>query len=179
MRSSGRKIAASPKCGPEPALAKAGGRACDRGHQAGVRLCQGALSRAQEKHSSPARDLRAGQSVHGAPASPALPTGVVCPKPWSATPCRPQYGAKTTQLPRSVASAEIEMPPIHAPAPYSDGVSRRFRRVSWRQRWQSFTLTLDKRSDKPASTGQLRKDYHEALCWAGCLGQGDSDLHCR
>jgi hypothetical protein len=27
-----------------------------------------------------------------------------------ATPCRPQYGAKTTRLPRSVAGEEIEMP---------------------------------------------------------------------
>jgi hypothetical protein len=32
----------------------------------------------------------------------------------------PQYGAKTTQLPRSVAGEEIDVPPIHAPAPYSD-----------------------------------------------------------
>ena len=43
---------------------ESGGRTFDRGHQAGVRLCQAALSRAEEKHPSPARDLRAGQSVH-------------------------------------------------------------------------------------------------------------------
>ena len=74
------------------------GRTFDRGHQAGVRLCQGALSRAEEKHSSPARHLRAGQSVHGAPASPALPTGVVCPEPGrqhrvdpNTAPKRPNY----------------------------------------------------------------------------------------
>jgi hypothetical protein len=42
------------------------GRTFDRGHQVGVRLCEGALSRAEEEHSSLARDLRAPQSVHGA-----------------------------------------------------------------------------------------------------------------
>jgi len=79
MRSSGRKIVPSPKCGPEPALAKAGGRTFDRGHQAGVRLRQGALSRAQEERSPPGRDLRIGQSVHGTSSSAALPGGVECP----------------------------------------------------------------------------------------------------
>jgi IS5 family transposase len=49
------------------------GRTFDLGHQAGVRLRQGALSRAQEERSSPARNLRAGQSVHRAPPSIALP----------------------------------------------------------------------------------------------------------
>jgi IS5 family transposase len=39
------------------------------------------LSRAHKEHPSPARHLRTGQSVHGEPASPALPTGVVCPEP--------------------------------------------------------------------------------------------------
>ena len=56
------------------------GRACDRGHQAGIRLCQGALSRAEEEHSPPAGDLRARQPVHGAPPSIALPSGVMCPQ---------------------------------------------------------------------------------------------------
>ena len=55
------------------------GRTFDRGQQAGVRLRQGALSRPQEERSSPAGDLRARQSVHGAPASVALPGGVECP----------------------------------------------------------------------------------------------------
>src|SRR5262249_51895784 len=54
------------------------GRACDRGHQTGVRLCQGALSRAHQEHPPPARDLRTGQSVYGAPPSIARPTGVIC-----------------------------------------------------------------------------------------------------
>jgi IS5 family transposase len=55
------------------------GRAFDRGHQAGVRLCQAALSRVQKERASPDRDLCAGQSVHGAPASAALPRGAVSP----------------------------------------------------------------------------------------------------
>src|SRR5881227_1610273 len=81
MRSSGRKTAPSPKCGPGACPRESGGRTCDRGHQAGIRLCQSALSRAEEEHASPARDLRAGQSVHDAPASIALRRGVVCPQP--------------------------------------------------------------------------------------------------
>ena len=52
-------------------------RASDRGHQAGVWLRQGALSRAHQERSSPARDLRARQSVHGTPTSVALPSGVM------------------------------------------------------------------------------------------------------
>src|SRR5262249_3466253 len=61
-------------------------------HQAGVRLCQGALSRAGEEHSSPDRDLRIGQSVHRAPASVARPTGVVRPQ-------RPANRANTAMRP--------------------------------------------------------------------------------
>jgi hypothetical protein len=112
MRSSGRKIGPSPKCGPRSNIRS--------GHQAGVRFCQGALSRAEEEHSSPARDLRAGQSIHRAPASAALRTGLVCPQPRRQTVQTPQGGTKTTQLPRSVAGEEIEMLAIHAPALYSD-----------------------------------------------------------
>src|SRR4029077_108790 len=78
MRSSGRKIAPSPRSAREPDLAKAGGRALDRNHEAGVRLRQGALSRAHQKHPPSAGDLRAGQSVYGPPPSIALPTGVIC-----------------------------------------------------------------------------------------------------
>src|SRR5262249_51223105 len=54
------------------------GRASDRDHQASVWFRQSALSRAQEEHSSLARDLRARQFVHGAPASIALRCGVIC-----------------------------------------------------------------------------------------------------
>src|SRR6516164_3895587 len=54
------------------------GRAFDRGHQTSVRLCQGALSRAHQKHPSPAGDLRAGQFVYGAPVSLALQCRVIC-----------------------------------------------------------------------------------------------------
>src|SRR5437660_4094110 len=39
---------------------RAPGRTCHRGRQAGVRLCQGALSRAEEEQTSPAGELRAG-----------------------------------------------------------------------------------------------------------------------
>jgi hypothetical protein len=42
-------------------------------------FCQGALSRAQQEPSPPARKLRAGQSVHSAPASIALPAGIELP----------------------------------------------------------------------------------------------------
>ena len=53
---------------------KSPGRALDRGRQTGLRLCQGALSRAQEERPSPAGDLRARQSVHCAAPSAALPS---------------------------------------------------------------------------------------------------------
>jgi len=49
--------------------------------KAGVRLRQGALSRAHKEHPPPARDLHAGQSVYGAPPSIALPTGVILTSP--------------------------------------------------------------------------------------------------
>ena len=48
-------------------------------HQAGVRFRQGALPRAQEERPPPHCHLRAGQPVHGAPPSAALPAGGVCP----------------------------------------------------------------------------------------------------
>jgi hypothetical protein len=53
------------------------GRASDRDHQAGVRLCHGALPRAPEKPASLAGDGGAGQSVHGAPAPDALRSSVI------------------------------------------------------------------------------------------------------
>ena len=70
-RSSGRK--------PHQIENAGQGRAPDRDHQAGVRLCQGAVSRAQKERSSPHRHLRNGQSVHRAAASLALPRGIECP----------------------------------------------------------------------------------------------------
>jgi hypothetical protein len=97
------------------------GRTFDRGHQVGVRLCEGALSRAEEEHSSLARDLRAPQSVHGAPAPAALPIGIVCPQPCQQTVQTPQCGTKTAQLPPIVTGEQIAKSLIHAPAPpYSD-----------------------------------------------------------
>ena len=61
----------------------------DVGVEADVKVMieQAATRLAEEEHASPARDLRAGQSVHGAPASIALPTGVMCPQPVG-KPCR-------------------------------------------------------------------------------------------
>ncbi len=96
------------------------GRASDRGHQAGVRLCQSALSRAQEERSSSARDLRAGQSVHGAPASIALPGGVAC-----AHQCSPHADGlirreEWRRRPILFSAEEISMLLIGAPALYSD-----------------------------------------------------------
>jgi IS5 family transposase len=52
------------------------GRTFDRGHQAGVWLCQGALSRAQQEHPPSAGDLRFGQFVHRAPPPAASLGGV-------------------------------------------------------------------------------------------------------
>jgi transposase, IS5 family len=72
------------------------GRASDRRHQAGVWLCQDALSWVGEERSSPARELRAGQSIHGALASVALPAGVECPH-------RPE-AAPTAQRDRKTAA---------------------------------------------------------------------------
>ena len=74
------------------------GRTFDRGYQAGVRRCQSALSRAEEEHSSPARDLRAGRAGISCAANRRSVSGT-----WPATPCGPQFGAKTdpiTPLPR-------------------------------------------------------------------------------
>src|SRR6516164_8162884 len=70
MRSSGPKTALNPKCGPRST--------CDRGYQASVWLCQGALSRAQKERASPDGGLCARQSVHRAPPSIALRGGVIC-----------------------------------------------------------------------------------------------------
>src|SRR5690242_19841989 len=111
MRSSGRKTAPSRKCGP--------GSNMRSGHQAGVRLCQSALSRAEEEHASPAGDLRAGQPVHGAPASIALPRGVVCPQPHRITcrhpktaPARPNHPVlwpvNNRQAPSSLRQALVQ-----------------------------------------------------------------------
>ena len=126
---------------------RARGRTFDRGHQAGVRLRQGALSRAEEEHSSPARDLRAGQSVHGAPASAALPGGVVCPH----LPCKPRRhpnaSPKTAQPPhyrrrltKFPCPSSMRQPLVQMGYRGGSGGGR------WRRSWQSFTLTLDMRS---------------------------------
>src|SRR3984893_6452548 len=95
------------------------GRASDRRRQAGVRLRQGPLSRAQKECSSPVRDLRAGQSVHGAPASAALP-GVVCP-PYASKSCQHQTPTqKPADYPVPAPAKETSMHLIRAPAPCSD-----------------------------------------------------------
>jgi IS5 family transposase len=52
----------------------------------------------KKEHAPPARDLRARQSVHGAPVSIALSTGVVCPQPGRQTVQTPQCGAKAASF---------------------------------------------------------------------------------
>ena len=54
-----------------------GGRAFDRGRQAGLRLCQSALSRAQQEREPAAGDLRPRQSVHRPSATIALSAGII------------------------------------------------------------------------------------------------------
>jgi hypothetical protein len=71
-------------------------------------LPQGALSRAEEEHSSPTRQLRAGQSLHRAMASAALPTGIVRPQPHG-KPCKHPNAApkrRNYPVPSPVRSAE-------------------------------------------------------------------------
>src|SRR6516164_165748 len=113
MRSSGRKIVPNPKCGPRACPRESGGRTFDRGHQAGVRLRQGALSRAQEERSPPARNLCAGQSVHGTSSSAALPGGVECPH-CASTPHRQSNTPKASgQSPTLSLADEISTPFLH------------------------------------------------------------------
>jgi hypothetical protein len=68
--------------------------------QAGVRFRRGALSRPQKEHPLAARDLRARQSVHGAPASIALLRRVIC-RTWPPTGCirRRCYAKNDTATP--------------------------------------------------------------------------------
>src|SRR5262249_9470063 len=77
----------------------------------GVLLCQGALSRTEEEHASPPRDLCAGQSVHNAPPSLALPRRVMCPQPGRQTGRTPNTAPSWPQLSRTVAGEQIAIPP--------------------------------------------------------------------
>jgi hypothetical protein len=63
--------------GPKARPRESGCRASHRGHQADVRLRQGALPRDQEEPASPGCRLGTGQSAHGATAPVALRAGVV------------------------------------------------------------------------------------------------------
>ena len=92
------------------------GRAFDRRHQAGVWLCQGALSRVDEERSSPARELRARQSIHGAPASIALPASVECPHQAS----KPRRQPTRQQKGRHPSFAEDASTPHSLACPCSD-----------------------------------------------------------
>ena len=116
MRSSGRKIAPSRRSGP--------GSNIRSGHQAGVRLCQGALSRAQQEHPPSAGDLRFDQFVHSATPSAALRTGVLGPQPGGQTIQIPQCAIKTAQLPVPSPDDEIATPLIQIATPYSDKIGR-------------------------------------------------------
>src|ERR1700731_4868372 len=84
-------------------------------HQAGVRLCQGTLSRTEEEHASPAGDLRARQSVHGAPAAIGLPKGVVCLQPGRQPCSRPNTAS--TRPNRPVSYSLSKSPCLLAPVP--------------------------------------------------------------
>jgi len=86
------------------------GRTRDRGHQASVRLRQGALSRAEQEPPSPAGHLRDGQSVHGAPPSIALPVGVMCPQSGRQT-------LQTSQCGINTAQHRVSPPMIESPCP--------------------------------------------------------------
>jgi IS5 family transposase len=96
------------------------GRTCHRSHQAGVRLCQAALSRAQKEHPSPARHLCAGQSVHRAPAPTALPDGVMCPQSGGKPSRTSQCGINLPQLPRLASRQRTTMPRFELPTACSD-----------------------------------------------------------
>jgi hypothetical protein len=119
---------------------------CALSHQAGVRLCQGALSRAEEEHPSAACDLRTGQSVHGAPASPALPTGVVCPEPGRQHRADPNTALKPPNYPAPSRCGNRDAPHPCASPLFQMGYRGGSGGDCWRWRWQSFTLTLDTRS---------------------------------
>jgi hypothetical protein len=54
--------------------------------------------------------LRAGQSVHGAPPSIALPAGVMCPQSGRQTLQTSQCGINTAQSLRFASSEQIVMP---------------------------------------------------------------------
>src|SRR5262249_14445840 len=90
-------------------------RASDRGHQASVWLRQGALPRAQKEHSSPARDLRARQSVYGAPASIVLRgvIGLTC-LATSGCPRRRRYTNNDTTTPILSLAAAISVADIYS-----------------------------------------------------------------
>jgi hypothetical protein len=80
----------------------------------------GALSRAEEERSSPAPDLCASQSVHGALPSLALPGAVEFPH-WASTPQRqPNAPQDRAQWPTLSLADEISIPFFYAPAPCSD-----------------------------------------------------------
>jgi IS5 family transposase len=102
---------------------KSPGRAFDRDHQASLRLCQSALSRARQKRAPAAGDLRPRQSVHRPPPPAALPARVARLHR-AQNPHRPPVRTTKPRLPRI-------FPPVYtgranlnassdAPAPYSD-----------------------------------------------------------
>src|SRR6516225_9044547 len=112
MRSSGRKS--------NQVESARQGRTFHRSHKAGVWLRQGALSRAEQKPSSPARDLRAGQFADRASPSAVWSGDVECP-------AQRQHAAQTTEsrpTRRAVGTltlaAKISIAILHAPTPCSD-----------------------------------------------------------
>src|SRR5215472_6642335 len=102
------------------------GRTCDRGHQAGVRLRQGALSRAQQEHLPSAGHLRFGQFVHGATPSATRRTGIEGPQPGWQTMQAPQCPIKNRPITRTTA----RRPNRHASHPDVSPLFRRSLAVS-------------------------------------------------
>src|SRR5690348_10512884 len=92
------------------------------GHEIGSQgaIARGAFSRAEEEHASPAGDLRAGQSVHGAPAAIGLQKGVMCLQPARQPYSRPNTASTPSNRPASCSLSKIAMPPYSSSSPYSD-----------------------------------------------------------
>ena len=97
------------------------GRASDRGHQAGVRLCQGALSRAHKERASPHCHLCVGQSVHRAPPTIALTRGIICPHRGIDLRTRPD----PFQSPRPCRRPIADRANVHASHPHHHPLFRR------------------------------------------------------
>jgi hypothetical protein len=102
------------------------GRAPDRGYQAGLRLYEGALPRAQEERSSPRRDLCPGQSIHGSTTIIAFTDGIMrslCEKGRSDGSMRRHNSAAI--LPFCCSMSTSHASDLHADALFRPSLNRR------------------------------------------------------